>query len=739
MKHFLILILLSALSRSGTGQERGQSDTASPARARQLREVIIRGQKPPVQQNSEGAVVNVQSSILNKGSSVLEVMERSPGITLDRRNNGIRLNGRSGVTVLIDGKVQHLPEEELMALLGGLSADNVEKIELLTTPSARYDASGSAGIINIVLKKNRRPGTNGSLSLNGGYGWREKGGGSVNLEHNTGLTDWYGSYSFRRDHSYGGFIATGTNNNPAIGPSAFRFHDSTARISNDHGLLAGIEIKGRRGVTLGASLNYHNSATHTASSNHGRYTIPPDSVLAFDGIIHGQSHWDNVIASLTVEKEMRKGEKLGLGLDWLGYTNDRPSEVQGSFVDPHGETVGVRGDSLFATANKGYSGTRIRVGVFRADYSRTLGTKWRIEAGIKGDYTRSHSESGIESLINGSWVTSAASTNAIRMQEGIAAGYAAVHAALDASTTLDMGLRYEYSDTKLDDAGTGAPIVRRRMGVFFPSLLLSRKAGAGEWQLSYTKRITRPSYKDLSSFISYNDPFSVFTGNPLLKPTVTRNVRLGYSTHGYAFSLLFSHDQDPIFGWALTTQPGSQLVYIRPENLSFQNSLSLDMNLPFSIGNWWTMSYGFNGGWRQYRVPYIPVPVVKGWFGYSVNFQENWKLPARFAVQLSGWFNGVSYESISRSGTVGEINLGVKKELNRGSLQFSITDLFRMVNYKSYVGEVANDGFDTHTYISYDTETRRVPVFRISYSLSFGTGAAAPKTERAGEEKARIK
>jgi hypothetical protein len=269
---------------------------------------------------------------------------------------------------------------------------------------------------------------------------------------------------------------------------------------------------------------------------------------------------------------------------------------------------------------------------------------------------------------------------------------------------------------------------------------LSRRTEAGEWQLSYAKRITRPSYKDLSSFISYNDPFSVFTGNPLLKPTITQTVKAGYILHGYAFFLSFSHDQDPIFSWALTVQPRSRLVYIRPENLSFRNDLSLDISLPFHIGNWWTMSYGFNGGWRQYRIPYIPVPAVKGWFGYSVNFHESWKLPARFAIELSGWYNGVSYEAINRLATVGEINLGVKKELNKGSLQFSITDLFRMVNYKSDVGEVANDAFDTHTYISYDTETRRFPVFRLSYSLSFGSGAgASPKVERAGEEKARIK
>jgi hypothetical protein len=370
-----------------------------------------------------------------------------------------------------------------------------------------------------------------------------------------------------------------------------------------------------------------------------------------------------------------------------------------------------------------------------------LRPKWRLETGLKGDYTQSRSGSGIESRIDGDWVSSAASVSAIRMQEGIAAGYMSVHGAIGGSAVLDLGFRYEYSETRLNNAVSGIPIDRRRQGLLFPNLLLTRKSGEnGQWQLSYTRRIARPSYRDLSSFVNYNDPFSVFTGNPLLKPTTTSSVKVGYGWKAYTLAIAFARDVNPIFRSALTSQAGSTLVYIRPENLAFQNSLNFEANLPFRVGDWWIMSYGFTGGWRQYEIGYIPGVPTRIWFGWSVNFHENFRLPARFSAEIAGWYNGTSYESTNRINGVGELNLGVKRELGRGSLQFTVTDLFRMMNFKSYVGAAGKDAFDTRTYISYDTETRRFPLLRLTYSRAFGTAVGSQgRGERAGEEKERIR
>lgn len=710
----------------------------------QLDAVVVRGRGALVQLTIEGTVVHAESSVLTKGSTILEVLERSPGVMIDRRNNRISLNGKNGVSVMLDGKALLVPEDEVVNMLGGMSADNLDKIELLTTPSARYDASGNAGVINLVLKKNRVPGTSGALSLTGGYGWGEKGGASVNLEHNTGKLNWFGSYSFSHNRAGTTVFADGSEIIGSLGgPASFEYSNLTRETDNSHNAVAGVDARPGKGVTLGGSLTYNYSGAVTDGHTNDYFTIPPDSVLAFDSRDRGKSHWNNVIASIHAEKIFRPGEKLGLATDWISYSNDRPTNVTGTFTDSHGEAVSTASDTLFSSGQRGYSHTTIRIGVGKADYSRQVSPGFRLEAGVKGTYTQSSSRSGIESLINGAWVTSVGAVNAIGMREGIGAAYLAGHVAAGASMSLDIGLRYEYSRTRLNNAADGTSIDDRKLGALFPSVLAVRNlTDHSALQASFTRRITRPSYKDLSSFILYNDPLSVFSGNPLLKPTITNNLKLGYSNRGYTFSVLLSRDDHPIVQGAITSQPGSALVFLRPENLVFQNSLTFEASLPVKINDWWEMDYGFVGGWRQFKADYTLSPAEKTYWGYSANFRETFKLPAGYTMEVSGWYNGPGYYGLNRDEGYGSANAGIRKQLggNRGSLQFTATDIFRSLNIRTYIGTVGEDAFYTRAFVSYNEETRRFPILKLTWSRSFGSGRKAHADQGgSGEERDRMR
>ena len=127
------------------------------------------------------------------------------------------MNGKSGVVIMLNGKLMRMSTAQLLTMLDGMSADNITTIELLNTPPAGYDAEGSAGLINIVLKKNPKPGTNGSFSLSGGYGRREKGTGSINLAHNRGNANLYGSYTFLHNNSGSDLLITSTQDMPDFG------------------------------------------------------------------------------------------------------------------------------------------------------------------------------------------------------------------------------------------------------------------------------------------------------------------------------------------------------------------------------------------------------------------------------------------------------------------------------------------------------------------------------------------
>jgi iron complex outermembrane recepter protein len=711
---------------------------------KQLGAVVVQGRPKSVEQTIEGTVVHAESSIMTKGSSILEVLQRSPGVQLDQHNNTISLNGKGGVSVMINGKMLQLPEEEVINMLATMPADNLDRLELLTAPPARYDASGNAGLINIVLKKGHARGTNGSYSLTGGYGIGEKANASVNIDHNTGKFDWYGSYVYAHNRTGNSFHAYGSEVIGALGgPADWQFQDVYDHTDNDHSATAGLDIREGHGFTFGGSVTYNYSGTSGIGHNEARYTLPPDSVLSFEGHDYGSSHWDNVIASIHAEKEGHKGAKLGVAADYIDYFNNRPTHVDATFLNAHGEPVSTNTDSLFSPEERGYSNTAIRVGVGKADYSLPLGPRWRLEAGIKGTYTQSSSSSGVESLINGSWVSGSGAVNAIDMRESIGAGYTSVHASLTAQTTLDLGVRYEYSRTRLTDAANGQSIDDRRLGVFFPNVLLSQKLDDhSQLQLSYSKRISRPSYRDLSSYIVYNDPLSVWSGNPLLKPAITNNLKLGYTNSGYSFSALLSRDANAIISWAITAQPGSQLVYIRPENMLFQNYLTFQASAPFKVNDWWDMSYDLIAGWRQFKVTYILVPAEKTYFGYTANFRETFKLPRGFAAELSGFYNGMSYYGSAKNEPYGSLNAGIKKTFrgNGGSLQFSATDVLRSMNIVTYMGTVGVEAFDTKSYISWNAESRHFPILKVTYSRSFGSGQRTHADQGSSdEERQRIK
>ena len=162
----------------------------------QMEEFVVQAEKPLFEQRMDRLVVNLQSSTTSSVSSVLQVQERSPGVFVNRQNGSLGLNGKEGVMVAINGKVSRMPIASLLQMLEGMNAANIEAIELITNPPARYDAEGNAGIINIVMQKSKDFGTQANLSLTAGYGLAEKAGGSFNFSHSTARLKLYGNYAY---------------------------------------------------------------------------------------------------------------------------------------------------------------------------------------------------------------------------------------------------------------------------------------------------------------------------------------------------------------------------------------------------------------------------------------------------------------------------------------------------------------------------------------------------------------
>ncbi|MFB9841484.1 TonB-dependent receptor domain-containing protein [Mucilaginibacter ginsenosidivorans] len=710
---------------------------------RQLGEVVIRADKPQVQQTAEGVTVNVQNSIITQGSSAMDVLQRSPGVIVDQHNNTISLNGKTGVMVMIDGRLMRMSMDQLITLLISMSADNIDKIELMNTPPAKYDAEGNAGIINIVTKKNKKRGTNGSVTLTGGYGVYEKASAAFNVNHNTGKVNLYGYYSYWHNHDYGYLSAIGSENAAILGGQAdFSYTGISKPISNYSSAAVGTDIKLDSGTTIGVSVDYWGGGNTNHPHNYGYYLFEDAQTLTYNSFFNNSNHAGIATTNLYLDKDMAEGQKLRADLNYLYYKTRSLSNSQSSFTDSQGNQAGGT-DSLFSPVQRDFGNTLINVLVGKLDYSKQFNKKLRLEAGAKVTYSRTNARSGIENFENGVWVPDVVGlANNFITYEAIDAGYLTFNMQLDSATSLVAGARYEYSHNYTDRSADINYRVDRKLGRFFPSVFFTRKINDhSSWNMSYTERITRPSYDDLASYVSYNDPVSVFTGNPLLKPTITHNLKVGYNDHDYLFSLLFSRDNGPILGTQVTTGPVSGVVYLRPVNADWQNSITLQATIPVKISDWWDMTYTLTGGLRQYRISFTPQPFEKAFLAGSFNFSENFKLGHGLSAELSGYSNSPSYNANWRSYGNTIINMGVKKQLGKGSIKLSIADIFRGSSYKSDLGRLTKDAFNSKVHVNYSSESNVATMVKLTYYRSFGSSGNKNQEKRdsgAGEERSRL-
>lgn len=696
-----------------------------------LNAIVIKSAKPLYQQKPGGLVVNVENNVMNKGSSALEVLASSPGVIIDQRNNSIGLNGKNAVSVLLNGKAMRISVEQLVNLLSGITANNIEKIELFSTPPAGYDAEGSGGVINIILKRSKTKGTTGTLSLTGGYGKYEKAAAGGSFQFANERMNIFASYTFNHNRTFSNMYLTSEQYMPFMGGDVFvtGFDTSKAR-RQGHDAGAGIDFYMSKNVTVGISSTFNSSSNNNNNVMHAGYTIYPDSLLTYAGYSKGSNKWNNYLNTVYMDFKLENGQKLNVDLDYLVFKNKAASVAQNNFIDKHGNKPGTD-EILFGPRQQTAANTSIRVWALKADYVNPVSEKWNLESGIKTAFTRSHSTSGIESWVDGGWRTSDQVSNNMLMQEWIVAAYSSLSGKLSSTWSVVAGLRYEHSNTYMNHLLTGAFITRRKLGRFFPNLLFSKNNGNGkEWQFSYTQRITRPSYNDLASFVAYSDPTAVYTGNPFLQPGITHNLKVGYLHKRYALSLLFSRDVNAISRYQLLESRAKDMLLITPQNLPRQDYISLQASVPVTVNGWWRMNYNWVGGLRNFRVSHTRQAFNKTYFAYSFNFNQAFTLPKGFSAELSGWYNTRSYDASKRLAGFFMLNAGVKKQLRGNAvIQLAVADILQQERYIIRYGTLSQEAFDIRSKVNVNVESIQMLVFKLTYSRSFG-GASTTKAKQ---------
>ena len=683
-----------------------------------LNDVNVVAKKPFYEQQIDRLVVNVENSITSAGTTALEVLERSPGVIVDRQNKTLSLGGKEGVLILINGKESRMPASAAIEMLNGMSSENVKKIELITTPPAKYEAEGDAGIINIVLKKDDDFGTNGTYTLGAGMGVDGKLNGSLNMNHHVGKVNLYGLYSYSYDKSYQTIeMSRQFNLNGAT--------DETNSISRRHPVTTfqnarlGLDYTITSKTILGLLASGYTSDWEMDARNSINYMTDNQLTSLVDQHIVETNKWNHYMGNFNVQHFFKEDETLEFNVDYLHYDDNNPSTYFIQFNDNANNPTSI--ENIDVTKK-----TPINTLVGKLDYSLNFGKDKKLEAGLKSSSTSFENDVSVANQLDGNWTFNPDLTNKYTLSENISAAYSSLNYKFNEKTSMIAGLRYEYTNTVLSTVSQYG-IIDRHYGKLFPTLFLSRELNTNNTlQFSYSRRITRPSFNELAPFVIFQSPDTYLSGNEKLQPSTTDIFKTDYKYKTVLFSFTYSTENNAIRRFQPTEDAVNNILYLMSRNLDQVTTASIMLSFPVNPAKWWNMQNNLNGINENVRTNYDGTKLDINLKNFSMNTINNIKIMNGFTGEISGMYQSPSLFGIYKSKAVSSVDIGIQKKSKSEKDVFSLnlSDVFktRIYNFSADVpaSNIHNSG-------TLNFEPR---VLRFTYAHNFGSKKVKSERQR---------
>ena len=695
----------------------------------ELDEVQIEGTKPLYQQKMDRMIINVENSIVSAGSSALEILERSPGVLVNRQSNSISIAGKEGVVVMINDKISYIPVSSIVQMLDGMNADNIVSIELITTPPANLDAEGNAGYINIVLKQRTDVGLNGSFSLSAGYSNAFVTTNSINFNYRKGKFNLFGNNSFNLDETDQIFELSReyTENGDRVGSYTFSDRDPKQR---DHNLRTGLDYQHSENTIIGILLNgYSNRWSMDAENENINYRngVPESYIFLENREIN---YWKHFGANFNISHNFSEDESLDFNLDYLYYIDDNPNDYLNSYFD---ENLIFEADTLTRSTKL----TPINTFVGALDYSVKPGEDLKLETGLKFINNRLENDVAVEYLIDNNWVPDPSLTNKSDLDENIYAGYFSAEYSFNDKTGAKIGLRYEYTDTKLDTDVQGRA-VDREYGELFPTVYLNHSFNDTlSMNLSYSRRITRPTFNDLAPFVILFDPNTFISGNASLQPSISNAVRYSINYRYAVLAFEYTNENSTIANFQERLDEETGRLIFEATNLDYTKTFGITLGFPWKIFSWWRMQNNITYVRQNVRGFYNEEPIELSIGNIFVNISNSYKISETWSAELSGFYTSEGFFGTARYDALYAVNSGISKKLgkNGGTLKFTVQDMFDSNEFR---WGIDNRELDLQTQNNLDFSA---PTFLLTYSRSFGNKKLKSSRDRktgAEEERQRV-
>ncbi|HEY4111210.1 outer membrane beta-barrel protein [Puia sp.] len=719
--------MASLLPAWAIGQVGG--DTVQPAPVhKSLKEVIVTGRTPPVERKRDKIIVNVEASVTNTGSTVLEVLERSPGVTVDR-SGGITLNGKQGVLVMIDDKPTYLSGDDLNNLLSSMSSTQVSRIELIANPSAKYDAAGGAGIINIKTKKNKNEGFNGSVTTSYGQGVYPKNNNSVVLNYRKGKVNSFLNYSFNDVkyltdlYAYRKYYNDSKSNVTAILEQPAYFTGTVINNTVKTGMDYTISAKTTIGMAL-TGADIHRSGNNTAHANWLQADGRIDSSILT--LSKPENQFQNGAVNLNGKQSLSKNAELTADLDYLHYHMEGKQDFDNRLLEQGGYDEVYRNNIP----------TTIRIFSGKLDANIGLGGDVSLQAGLKTSSSHTDNAATYQNRDNLQWVKDETRSNHFVYRENIQAMYSSVEGK-SGRISYQGGLRYEYTSYTAHQFGNSVQqdsSVSRKYGALFPSGYLSYKLDSlNGLTLTIGRRTDRPAFQSLNPFLYIINKYTYETGNPYLLPQYTWNFELSHQ-YGNLLTTSVSYSRiENYFSQIFLSDTSKTILYYTQGNVGQVYNLGVSASLSLSPVKWWSVELtavfnhkqlrGFNGNGYTSEISQL-----------NVNMNNQFSLGKGYNGELSGFYTTRARQDIQELlYPAGQVSTGLSKSIlkKKGTIKLSYRDIF-------YTG--AMEGLtsfpDATEYFKLKRDSR---VLTLAFIYRFGkSGNTVRHQDGASEEKERV-
>ena len=660
-----------------------------------LQAVTVDVKRPFIERKLDRTIVNVDASITSTGSTALEVLEKSPGISVDKDGN-ISLKGKQGVIIYLDGRPSYLSGPDLANMLRNMTASQLDQIEIMTNPPAKYDAAGNAGVINIKTKKNKLFGYNGNITSGYTQGKFARFNEAVSYNYRNNKINIFSNFNYNKNrrseelYIVRNFRETSTKNIKSI-------FDQKSNMENQRDFYSakvGADYSISKKTTVGAVLNgYYNPGQWKSSTN--TFIYDPNYVLTKQTTAYTENNekWGNFSSNVNFRTVLDStGQELTADLDYIQYKSTNVQPLTSSYYDNMGNLTRPS-DILIGTLP-----SNIKIYSAKMDYTLPLKKGAKFEAGIKSSYVKTDNNAMYDSVKVGYSVLDSGRSNHFIYDENINAAYVNYSRPLGKKWSAQFGLRVEnttangnskgytfntaqnkflYSETKF----------KRSYSQLFPTVYLQYTANEkNQFVINYGRRIERPDYQDMNPFIHFLDRYTFEQGNPNLSPQFAHNIELSHTYHGFLTTTVNYTSTTDIIQQVLEQNEINNETFIKKANIASSKQFGLAISANKSITKWWSGNVYANVYNNHFKGVVNNEAISIGINSFMVQMQHQFKFNKGWAAEVSGFYRSKGLEGVIYIQPITQVSAGISKQIlkNKGSIRLNVRDIFAGGVFKGY-------------------------------------------------------